>query len=229
MAEQRPFLKIYPGVREAEGTSFSPAGQSDRSNSDTPELAHERHANTRIPVTPGINAATYQDEHSPGNNDDTSAPSYFTRNPAKQDHRPDFADSTAAATQTLLKGAMTSQEVLRRMSLSLKGRRESLTEIKNAAPDLALSGNVISATFVTPHNITYHKGGEWASEHGIAWKIEQWANTTIGAGISSWPICVVRFVFLSFIRTVTMEPHRCCLDGRDRNVCRPFVTAGYTP
>lgn len=161
MAEQLPPLNTFPGVREAEDTSFSPAGQSDRSN-DTPELAHERQANTRIPVTPGINFSTYRAQHSPAINDDANTPSYFTRNPAKQDRRPDI--ETAHSTKNLLKGAMTSQEVLRRMSLSLRGRRESLADIKNAAPDLGLSGNVISATFVTPHNITYHKGGEWVGK-----------------------------------------------------------------
>ncbi len=165
MAENRPILKAHQGGSIVErSTSSTDSQETGGSGSDTPELAHERHANTRIPVTPGINLSTYRAQHSPAVNDDVHAPSYFTRDPAKQDRRLDL--ETAASTLNLLKGAMTSQEVLRRMSLSLRGRRESLTEIKNAAPDLALSGNVISATFVTPHNIKYHKGGEWVGKYG---------------------------------------------------------------
>lgn len=40
-------------------------------------------------------------------------------------------------------------------------RRESLSEIRAANPDLALSGNIISATFNTPHSFVYRKGGDW--------------------------------------------------------------------
>lgn len=40
-------------------------------------------------------------------------------------------------------------------------RRESLSEIRAANPDLALSGNIISATFNTPHAFKYRKGGDW--------------------------------------------------------------------
>ncbi|KAH6653245.1 glycosyltransferase family 20-domain-containing protein [Truncatella angustata] len=56
---------------------------------------------------------------------------------------------------------MSHQEVLRRISLSTKGRRESISDIKAAVPDLALSGNIISATFTLPHSIKYRQGGEW--------------------------------------------------------------------
>ncbi|KAH6989494.1 family 20 glycosyltransferase [Ilyonectria sp. MPI-CAGE-AT-0026] len=40
-------------------------------------------------------------------------------------------------------------------------RRESLSEIRAANPDLALTGNIISATFNTPHSFSYRKGGDW--------------------------------------------------------------------
>lgn len=40
-------------------------------------------------------------------------------------------------------------------------RRESLSEIRAANPDLALTGNIISATFSTPHTFRYLKGGDW--------------------------------------------------------------------
>jgi trehalose 6-phosphate synthase/phosphatase len=42
-------------------------------------------------------------------------------------------------------------------------RRESLSEIRAANPELALSGNIISATFNTPHSFVYRKGGDWVS------------------------------------------------------------------
>ncbi|KAG9251781.1 glycosyltransferase family 20-domain-containing protein [Emericellopsis atlantica] len=40
-------------------------------------------------------------------------------------------------------------------------RRESLSEIRAANPDLSLSGNIISATFSAPHSFTYRTGGQW--------------------------------------------------------------------
>ncbi|KAL6887412.1 family 20 glycosyltransferase [Trichoderma longibrachiatum] len=40
-------------------------------------------------------------------------------------------------------------------------RRESLSEIRAANPELFLTGNIISATFNIPHAVTYHKGGAW--------------------------------------------------------------------
>ncbi|KAL7796666.1 glycosyltransferase family 20 protein [Trichoderma ceciliae] len=40
-------------------------------------------------------------------------------------------------------------------------RRESITEIRAANPELSLTGNIISATFNIPHAVTYHKGGAW--------------------------------------------------------------------
>lgn len=161
MTEQRPPFNVRPEEDDSK-RSASSTTQAGRNKSSTPELAHERQANTRIPVTPGINLSTYRAQHSPAINDEGNVPSYFTRNPAKQDRRPDL--DTASSAKNVLQGAMTSQEVLRRMSLSIRGRRESLSEIKNAAPDLSLSGNVISATFVTPHSIKYHKGGEWVRD-----------------------------------------------------------------
>lgn len=42
-------------------------------------------------------------------------------------------------------------------------RRESLSEIRAANPELFLTGNIISATFNIPHAVTYHKGGAWVS------------------------------------------------------------------
>lgn len=44
-------------------------------------------------------------------------------------------------------------------------RRESLSEIRAANPDLSLSGNIISATFTPTHAFSYRKGGQWVSKH----------------------------------------------------------------
>ncbi|ERS95413.1 trehalose-phosphatase [Sporothrix schenckii ATCC 58251] len=43
----------------------------------------------------------------------------------------------------------------------MAARRESLTDIRASNPDLALSGNIISATFNIPHSLDYHKGADW--------------------------------------------------------------------
>lgn len=48
-------------------------------------------------------------------------------------------------------------------AVSAMRRRESLSEIRAANPDLALTGNIISATFSTPHTFRYLKGGDWVS------------------------------------------------------------------
>jgi hypothetical protein len=42
-------------------------------------------------------------------------------------------------------------------------RRESLSDIRASNPDLALTGNIISATFTIPHSFAYRKNGSWVS------------------------------------------------------------------
>ena len=56
----------------------------------------------------------------------------------------------------------------RRTALAM-GRRESLSEIRAANPDLSLSGNIISATFNIPHAFTYRKGGQWVRYFCVWW------------------------------------------------------------
>lgn len=46
-------------------------------------------------------------------------------------------------------------------SLKAMARRESLSELRAANPELALSGNIISATFNLPHALTYRRDGDW--------------------------------------------------------------------
>ena len=168
MADQRSPPGVQPEVREIEN-SHSPAIQSeDSSDGVSPELAHERPSNTNIPVTPGISLSTYQ-QPSPTLTNKPQSPSYFLRDPAQQDRHPkqESSDEKPSFIKKLLGGAnvfkdeMADQEVLRRMSLSLRGPRESISDIRQVGPDLGLTGNVISATFVTPYRITHRKNGEW--------------------------------------------------------------------
>ncbi|KAF3763929.1 family 20 glycosyltransferase [Cryphonectria parasitica EP155] len=47
------------------------------------------------------------------------------------------------------------------MSRSSRDRQVSISDIRSAYPSLALSGNVISATFNMPHSLRYRKGADW--------------------------------------------------------------------
>lgn len=138
------------------------------SSQDSPELPpHERTSITNVPVTPGIQSSTYL-SRAGIDSTGTSSPSYFTRDPAKNGTSASSGPASQpvpneSSPSNLVKDAPTDLEVLRRMSVSTKGRRQSISEIKAAAPELALSGNILSVTFTTPHALKYHKNGEWVS------------------------------------------------------------------
>ncbi|RWA03743.1 hypothetical protein EKO27_g11360 [Xylaria grammica] len=150
----------------------------DGSINSSPDLPpHERKANTRVPVTPGIHLATYQ---TPGlqRSNDSEGQGYFTQDPKRHDRPSKPSDAAQAGDEhrrpssptDLIRGAMSGEEVLRRMSQSAGGGSESIADIKSAAPDLALTGNIISVTFTTPHTIKYHHNGEWelGTRHGLS-------------------------------------------------------------
>ncbi|KAH8895910.1 hypothetical protein GQ53DRAFT_743863 [Thozetella sp. PMI_491] len=137
--------------------------EDDSESALPPQL---RNSVTNVPVTPGINLHTYKSESSgdgaaPGNATDRSdSPSYFkgvqpdratVASPNPIDERAADSPSQAAA------GAKSPQDILRRMSLS----QESFATIRDANPDLSLSGNIISATFTIPHSLKYRKGSDW--------------------------------------------------------------------
>lgn len=65
----------------------------------------------------------------------------------------------------LATGAEEGKNFLRRVSVAAMGggtsRRESMTDIRAISPDLALTGNIISATFNIPHSLKYRKGSDW--------------------------------------------------------------------
>ncbi|KAI6081338.1 glycosyltransferase family 20 protein [Hypoxylon rubiginosum] len=169
MAEDRQQAKVPATnniIREAEDMSRSPQVSFGREDSnESPDLPpHERDSITRVPVTPGIMPSTYT--RSSTDSAKNASPSYFTKDPNMQNNAISDAprrESPAeiSSPSNVAQGATSHMEVLRRMSVSLRGRRESISEIRAAAPDLALSGNIISVTFTTPHSMKYHKGGDW--------------------------------------------------------------------
>ncbi|KAI0416056.1 trehalose-phosphatase [Xylaria grammica] len=172
VAEETLDTSLSPRV----GLDTDPAG--DGSINSSPDLPpHERKANTRVPVTPGIHLATYQ---TPGlqRSNDSEGQGYFTQDPKKHDRPPKPSDAAQAGDEhrrpssptDLIRGAMSGEEVLRRMSQSARGGSESIADIKSAAPDLALTGNIISVTFTTPHTVKYHHNGEWelGTRHGLS-------------------------------------------------------------
>ncbi|TGJ86360.1 hypothetical protein E0Z10_g2440 [Xylaria hypoxylon] len=187
MAEKNPQIpkgvSQLPVIQENSGTSLSPRTElaidlaADDSDNSSPDLAHERKANTRVPVTPGINLATYK---TPGLQkfNGSESQGYFTQDPRKHDRHskpgdtaqgPDESGRPSSPTD-LIRGAMSGEEVLRRMSQSARGGSECIADIKSAAPDLALTGNIISVTFTTPHTMKYHNNGEWelGTRHGLS-------------------------------------------------------------
>jgi trehalose 6-phosphate synthase/phosphatase len=183
MADQRPEKQGRPQavIRESEDTSRSPRSSlAKQAEEDLP--AHERPSITNVPVTPGIHLATYESESSQDSSKPQSPTGYFSQDPSKSEKRsrkisdaPRVQSPTqigsefrASSPTEAIKGAMSDRDVLRRMSLSSRGRRESISDIKAAVPDLALSGNIISATFTLPHSLKYQTSGDWelGNRHG---------------------------------------------------------------
>ncbi|ORY60815.1 trehalose-phosphatase [Pseudomassariella vexata] len=174
MAEQNSKANDHADRLQTSEHESSPGAALSNEQAEEDLPAHERQSITNIPVTPGIHLATYDPETNPGE-PKRQSPSYFTRDPAS--HRSpralcvkspselgDLNENRSASSPTqAMTGAMSHQDVLRRMSLSSKGRgrRESLSDIQAAVPDLALSGNIISATFTLPYSLKYRPAGEW--------------------------------------------------------------------
>lgn len=179
MADQKP----GPVVRDSDEQSSFSSPRSSLTNQHEEDLpAHERPSVTKVPVTPGIHLSTYHSQSCEDKNSSPQSPGYFTRDPARHtaSNRKYFdavtvqspiqiAQSSQSADDEILasspreaiKGAMSHHDVLRRMSLSSRGRRESITDIKAKVPDLKLTGNIISATFGPPYSLTYRTPGEW--------------------------------------------------------------------
>lgn len=117
-------------------------------------------------MTPGFERGTYKSGSSEdeGREGSKSPQSYFQPQNREVVASPDPLDDNVAAQSPseAAKGAITGADILRRMSLSaMSRRRESLSDIRAGAPALALSGNIISATFNIPHSLKYKKGTDW--------------------------------------------------------------------
>jgi trehalose 6-phosphate synthase/phosphatase len=106
-------------------------------------------------VTPGIHPSTYTAQSPP---EESSTQSYFSK--SDQPLSTELETSAQSPSQAAA-GANSGDEILRRMSLAIMGRRESLSEIRGKNPELSLSGNIISATFNIPHSFKYRKGADW--------------------------------------------------------------------
>lgn len=151
-------------------TAFGENPAEGDTNSSSPGLAHQRPANINVPVTPGIFQATYKTPAIQDSNDSQNR-GYFTRDPRQHDRPSKSSESSSdnsgrtSSPSDLIRDDMSGEEVLRRMSQAASSHTETLADIKSAAPDLALTGNIISVTFTTPHTIKYRSDGEWVCEH----------------------------------------------------------------
>ncbi|KAK3994362.1 putative glycosyltransferase [Cladorrhinum sp. PSN332] len=122
---------------------------------------HLRSSVTNVPVTPDISQDTYNTS-----DPETGPEGYFSRKAI------DHAIASSPAPDVTLKdgqsfetkvavGAQEGKDWLKRLGIAAMGRRESLSDIRAISPDLALSGNIISATFNIPHSLKYRKGADW--------------------------------------------------------------------
>ncbi len=154
----------------------------DRTDSGLPP--HMRASVTDVPVTPGIDSEAYNSEAdlAAGTNGHHGAhqsePGYFSR------HDVDHAIAASPAPNTtnvegqsfqskVDTGAQEGTNFLRRLSLAVMQHplgaplaspsKESMSEIRALSPDLALTGNIISATFNIPNQLKYRKGADWVS------------------------------------------------------------------
>ncbi|KAI1424160.1 trehalose-phosphatase [Xylaria sp. FL1777] len=199
MAEQKQYPPKLPAIQETHGASLSPRAtvSTDNSSDSSPNPARNRTANTDIPVTPGIHRATYKTPTWQQSNGSENQ-GYFTLDtiehghPSEPNRQAEVPDETRTSSPTdLIRDTMSGEELLKRMSQSVTGRSESIADIQSAAPDLALTGNIISVTFTTPHTIKYRHNGEWelGSRHGLSALFDSFAYLSSDA--SPWSHSVV--------------------------------------
>ena len=130
---------------------------------------HLQESITKVPVTPGITSEAYDSE---GDKTETTGlpGGYFSRHEA--DHAiaasplPGTTNVEGQSFQSKIDtGAQEGTNFMRRLSVAVMGdhsaSRESMSEIRAISPDLALTGNIISATFNIPHTLRYRKGADW--------------------------------------------------------------------
>lgn len=157
-----PLLLPTPPSQSQSQTQSRPS-LNERTATESSLPPHHRLSVINIPVTPGIEARTYSQES--GRSSQASG-SYFHFQPPKEvaaspDSLDDIIMSPTSPEGVADAASMSGHDILRRMSRSSRGRRESLSDLRAAHPSLPLSGNVISATFNMPHSLKYRKGADW--------------------------------------------------------------------
>jgi trehalose 6-phosphate synthase/phosphatase len=162
-----------PHAEPAENNPPRP-GVPDRAESSLPP--HLRPSVIEVPVTPGITREAYESESSDKANGADGAehpePGYFSRHDV--DHAlaaspaPDTTNREGQSFQNKIDtGVQESTEFMRRLSIAVMHpptetpAAESMSDIRSISPDLALTGNIISATFNIPHSVKYRKGDDW--------------------------------------------------------------------
>ncbi|CAK7266774.1 hypothetical protein SEPCBS57363_002261 [Sporothrix epigloea] len=138
-------------------------------SADVPNLPpHKRDTITRVPVTPDFDShavttpalnSYMHDGHADRNRPPTEDDPADTISPPNKQAGPaaGILENSKAGADLLREALQSSAKTITRMAI----RRESLTDIRKSNPDLALSGNVISATFNIPHSLDYRKGADW--------------------------------------------------------------------
>jgi trehalose 6-phosphate synthase/phosphatase len=165
------------GAPQADPAENNPPrpGIPDRAESSLPP--HLRPSVIGVPVTPGITREAYESESSDkadGEGAGHSEPGYFSLHDV--DHAiaaspaPDTTNREGQSFQNKIDaGVQESTEFMRRLSIAVMhpptdtSAAESMHDIRSISPDLALTGNIISATFNIPHSVKYRKGDDWVS------------------------------------------------------------------
>ncbi len=149
----------------AEHEQLSPSASIVQERTDSPNLPpHLRKTITRVPVTPDFDTASTASTHVQRGIHNKNSGSYFGSSAlgsSTESQGPQPAPASVSASQS-----PTSIDLLKktaRNNIAMAARRDSLTDIRQNNPDLALSGNIISATFNIPHSLDYRKGTEWVS------------------------------------------------------------------
>ncbi|KAK4153448.1 glycosyltransferase [Chaetomidium leptoderma] len=140
---------------------------------ETIQPPHLDHAITDVPVTPDITSEADKVDGASGA--EQSDLGYFSRHEA--DHAvaaspaPNITNIQGQSFQNKVDtGAQEGQNYMRRVSVAVMGNpatgnlnpaTPSMSEIRAISPDLALTSNIISATFNIPHSLKYHKGADW--------------------------------------------------------------------
>ncbi|OAA59863.1 trehalose-phosphate synthase subunit [Niveomyces insectorum RCEF 264] len=141
---------------------------------DTPDLPpHLRKSITQVPVTPELRGTpvAFKNGHSHGQGSVQHCGGYFvSREEASSSLVGRSAQGTPLPPAVTPPGALKNnhpganllkQTLRNKAAMSDSARRGSLSDIRQDHPDLALSGNIISATFNIPYSVDYRKGSDW--------------------------------------------------------------------